>query len=84
MALLGLVCVAFNYGAVTGSLPLIYGQARDEFSWSHTQGVLIFSFKNIASAIVSLLIAGPLIEHFGLKAVMAGAGIILALASCPS
>lgn len=73
MVLIGFVCVVFGFGATTGSLPVIYGEAIDEFGWTHTQGVMIFSFKNLSSAAMALFFIGPLIQKLGLKTVMASA-----------
>ena len=79
MAFAGFVCVMCTYGAVTGSLPLIYGQVIDEFGWSRTSAVSIVALKNLFSAITSIFLVGFAINRFGLKAVMITAGVITAL-----
>jgi OFA family oxalate/formate antiporter-like MFS transporter len=72
------VCVALVFSSSTTVMPLIYGPVIDEFGWSRTQATLIFTYKNIASALAALLIVGPICERIGLRRVFIGACILTA------
>ncbi len=72
-------CIIFTFGASTATMPLIYGQAMDEFGWTRTEATLFFTYKNLASAVVAIFILGHLMQRFELRTVMIGANIITAL-----
>lgn len=79
MALVAFICIVFAFGASTTTMPLIYGPAMDEFNWTRTQATLIFTYKNITSAIIAMFVIGPVIDRFGLKPVMVTSFVLTGL-----
>lgn len=70
MVALGFLAIAFASSAAPATLPLIYGRVIHEFGWTRTDATLIFTYKQIASSLVALLLVGPMIDRFGLRLVM--------------
>ncbi len=60
----------FAFGAPTATMPLVYGEVMREFGWTRTEATLVYTYKDITSAIMALLFVGPALARFGLKRVM--------------
>jgi MFS family permease len=67
MVFIAFICVFFAFSAPVVTMPLIYGKVMHEFGWTRTQVTLIFTYKYLASSLVAMFVAGPLIERFGLR-----------------
>src|SRR5690606_21540001 len=70
MAAVGFVSVALVFGTTVGTLPFIYGAVVADLGWSLTEAALLFTYKNLASAVAALLLVGPLLQRFGLRRLM--------------
>lgn len=73
MVAVAFVSLALTVGSSSASLPLFYGAIADDLGWSYTDVTLLFTYKNVAAAAATLLIAGPIIAGAGLRAGMAAA-----------
>ena len=70
MVLVGFIVLFFGFGGPTSTMPLLYGQVIQEFGWSRTAATLIYTYKDITSAVMALFIVGPMIDRFGLRPVI--------------
>jgi MFS family permease len=70
MAFVAFMSFALTIGPVGSTMPLIYGSVIADFGWSLTEATLVYTYKNIAAAVATLLLIGPLIERLGLRRVM--------------
>jgi MFS family permease len=80
IVLVAFVCMALVFASSTAAMPLLYGPIIEEFGWSRTQATLMFTYKNIASAVAALFFVGPLCGRFGLRRVTIGAFVTTGLA----
>lgn len=79
MAAVGFVSVALVFGTTVGTLPFIYGAVVADLGWSLTEAALLFTYKNLASAVAALLLVGPLLQRFGLRRLMIGSFVTTGL-----
>lgn len=79
MAFVAFISFALTIGPAASTMPLIYGEVVAEFGWSLTQATLVYTYKNIASAVATLLLVGPLVARFGLRRVAVAAFALTAL-----
>ncbi len=68
--LAGFLVLFFAFGAPTATMPLVYGEVMREFGWTRTEATLVYTYKDITSAIIALFFVGPALARFGLKRVM--------------
>lgn len=80
MAFVAFTSLALTVGPSSATLPLFYGPIGDDFGWSLTETTLLYTYKNIAAAVATLLLVGPAIVRFGLRYVMT-AGFVLTAVS---
>lgn len=69
----GFVVFFFAYGGPTATLPMVYDEVMREFGWTRTQATLLYTYKDITGAIMTIFLIGPLVDRFGLKPVLLGA-----------
>src|SRR5690606_34908642 len=69
---------ALTFGPSSSTLPLLYGAIAADFGWSLAETTLLYTYKNIAAAAATLLLAGPMIMRFGLRRVMVAGFVITA------
>jgi MFS family permease len=79
MAFVAFMTFALTIGPAGSTMPLIYDGVVADFGWSLTDAMLVYTYKNVASAIATLLLVGPLVARFGLRSVMVAAIAITAL-----
>lgn len=79
MAFVAFMTFALTIGPAGSTMPLIYSGVVADFGWSLTEAMLVYTYKNIASAVATLLLVGPLVARFGLRRVMVAAFAITAL-----
>jgi len=75
MALIGFICMFSVFASPAVILPLIYGEVMDEFGWTRSEATMVFTYKNIFTAVVSLFLIGPIVQRFGLRVVIVGSCI---------
>ena len=75
------VCLMFIFGVPTVLLPFVYGPVIDEFGWTRAQVTAIASFK-FASAALSALAAGFLVDRFGVRKIVVGCCLVTATGMC--
>ena len=79
MAFVAFMTFALTIGPAGSTMPLIYSGVVADFGWSLTETMLVYTYKNVASAIATLLFIGPLVARFGLRSVMVAAFAVTAL-----
>ena len=79
MAFVAFMTFALTVGPAGSTMPLIYSGVVADFGWSLTESMLVYTYKNVASAVATLLFIGPLIARFGLRRVMIAAFLLTAL-----
>ena len=79
MAFIAFVCIVFAFGSSVTTMPLIYGPAMDEFGWTRTEATLMFTYQNVASAVVAIFLIGPLLERYDIKPVMVVSSVVTGL-----
>lgn len=79
MAFVAFMTFALTVGPAGSTMPLIYGDVVADFGWSLTEVMLVYTYKNVASAVATLLLVGPLVARFGLRTVTVAAFAITAL-----
>jgi MFS family permease len=80
-AVASMVCLMLIFGVPTVLLPFVYGPVIDEFGWTRAQVTAIASFK-FASAALSALAAGFLVDRFGVRKVVVGCCMVTATGMC--
>ena len=73
MAFVAFMTFALTIGPAASTMPLIYSGVVADFGWSLTDAMLVYTYKNVASAVATLLLVGPLVARFGLRNVAVGA-----------
>ncbi len=79
MVAITFLCLVFMFGAPTAMAPIIYGSVVKEFGWSHSAATLLSTYKYIVSAIVALLLIGPFLDRFGMRAAVLVSGVSVGL-----
>ena len=79
MAFVAFMTFALTIGPAGSTMPLIYSGVVADFGWSLTDTMLVYTYKNVASAAATLLLIGPLVARLGLRSVMIAAFVITAL-----
>jgi len=79
MAFVAFMTFALTIGPAGSTMPLIYSGVVADFGWSLTEAMLVYTYKNVASAVATLLFVGPLVARFGLRPVMVASFSITAL-----
>ena len=79
MAFVAFMTFALTIGPAGSTMPLIYSGVVADFGWSLTEAMLVYTYKNVASAVATLVFIGPLVARFGLRAVTVAAFVITAL-----
>ena len=79
MAFVAFMTFALTIGPAGSTMPLIYGEVVADFGWSLTETMLVYTYKNIASAVATLVLVGPLVARFGLRRVTISAFVLTAL-----
>ena len=79
MAFVAFMSFALTIGPAGSTMPLIYSGVVADFGWSLTEAMLVYTYKNVASAVATLLLIGPLVARFGLRRVMVAAFALTAL-----
>lgn len=72
MAFIGFTCMFCVFASPAVILPLIYGEVMDEFGWTRSEATMVFTYKNIFTAFITLFLVGPIVERFGLRVVIVG------------
>jgi len=79
MAFVAFMTLTLTIGPAGSTMPLIYSGVVGDFGWSLTETMLVYTYKNIASAVATLLFIGPLVARFGLRSVTVAAFAITGL-----
>ena len=74
MAFVAFMTFALTIGPAGSTMPLIYSGVVADFGWSLTEAMLVYTYKNVASAVATLVFIGPLVARFGEIEGQAGLG----------